>query len=98
MPHVHSVTHCVRLSAERTPSAASVIQKVYNEGYGPHEVHHDHLAFRSFGVSHTGCAMHGAVVSTMLTRRACTADMLSGCALFKSGQKSHHGLPITPFP
>lgn len=53
------------LHAERTPSAASVVQKVYTEGYGPHEVHHDHLAFRSFGVRHAGCVGQGAALASV---------------------------------
>lgn len=49
-------------SADRTPSAAKVIQKMYNEGYGPDQVVHDHFAFRTFGVPGLGIEPLGAAL------------------------------------
>jgi hypothetical protein len=50
------------IPTERTPTAAQVIQQVYEQGYGADQVAHDHFAFRTFGVPGLGIEPLGAAL------------------------------------
>lgn len=54
VPFPHALSNILDQYWDKSPTSARVVDQLYKQGFGLDQLHHDHLAFRTFGVQGLG--------------------------------------------